>query len=472
MLSTAPLRPHPMDMSDHDRKQIDDFLEAIRPFEAAYRNPVFSFVAFKGEQGYALIQAALILDPATEKSDLPQFSSNSVKAAHYFLVNFGLDCRGFIDALLSGSIQTPDGELLFLPNENGPSYSPFYLPFHQAGLEKQRRIGVLRIAGKSALRNTDPTGIDWELKAVETPFDGLQDLVLAYGLGELRYNQAFVEVVAHPAVKLDPASEVSGRRAHLKLSLAEGLDRQKARLGYRIENVKGIVARSSLDGSQLEWTKSGSVHTGSTEITISDGDRVHAISSYDGIAKHFTSFVDPNSIRNGRRAAFEAFDANLSNLKSLIGLTAEKVQSRHFESAVSWVLWMLGFSVAHLGNTEATEAAADLIAVTASGDIAVIECTIDVLKSDKISRLLSRTEIVRRNVVSAGNTQTRVLPVFATARERSELVGDLERVEKLGVAVFDKHDLARFIEQSRCVGESDLIFRDAEAAASFAMLKY
>jgi hypothetical protein len=37
---------------------------------------------------------------------------------------------------------------------------------------------------------------------------------------------------------------------------------------------------------------------------------------------------------------------------------------RDLESGIAWLLWMLGFSVAHLGGTDRTQDAADLIATT------------------------------------------------------------------------------------------------------------
>jgi hypothetical protein len=80
------------------------------------------------------------------------------------------------------------------------------------------------------------------------------------------------------------------------------------------------------------------------------------------------------------------------------------------ESVVAWLLWMLGFSVAHL-NTRRTRDAADLLVTSPAGHFAVVECTTGLLKAEnKLSLLHERAEAVRRSLAVSNRSHLHLLP--------------------------------------------------------------
>jgi hypothetical protein len=132
---------------------------------------------------------------------------------------------------------------------------------------------------------------------------------------------------------------------------------------------------------------------------------VNCVVSYEGIAQSHLWVGDPEKAQNPRRAAYETFDPKLENLKAAIANASVRGQdARQLEPAVAWLIWMLGFSVAHLGGTPKTRDAADLLAVTPAGHFAVIECTTGLLKAEnKLGLLHARAAAVRQNLAASGN---------------------------------------------------------------------
>jgi hypothetical protein len=56
-------------------------------------------------------------------------------------------------------------------------------------------------------------------------------------------------------------------------------------------------------------------------------------------------------MQNPKRAVFNVFDANLEILNDFLSKSGGRGRNaRHLESGIAWLLWMLGFSVAHLGE--------------------------------------------------------------------------------------------------------------------------
>ena len=87
-----------------------------------------------------------------------------------------------------------------------------------------------------------------------------------------------------------------------------------------------------------------------------------------------------------------------------------------FETAVSWLLWALGFSVALFGTHSKTRDAFDVVATTPRGDFLVVECTLGLLRAEgKLSKLAARTANVRDSLAASNMKHLRVLPVIMTS---------------------------------------------------------
>jgi hypothetical protein len=172
--------------------------------------------------------------------------------------------------------------------------------------------------------------------------------------------------------------------------------------------------------------------------------------------------------------AYETFDPKLDNLKSIITNAQTRGQdAREFETAIAWLLWMVGFSVAHLGMGRRSRDAPDQVIVAPSGNFAVIECTTGLLKAEnKLALLHDRAEAVRRRLAVSNNTHLRVLPVIVTSKTVAEIRPDIEAAEKLGAACVTREGLDRLIDRTLLQPDADQIYAGAEQAVSAALAKY
>jgi hypothetical protein len=224
----------------------------------------------------------------------------------------------------------------------------------------------------------------------------------------------------------------------------------------------------------LNWDEQSEYNLGKVVIDVPNAAIVHSIVSCAGIAQHFWWLLDPSAAQNSRRAIYDGFDQNLTRFRDILQNAGTRgSDARDLEAVVAWLLWMHGFSVAHLGGTRMTQDAADLICITPSGQIAVVECTTRLLKADnKLSLLYGRAQTVRRSLDASNHHHLRVLPVLIASRTREDVKADLEQAEKLGILVLTREDLDQLIDRTAIAPNPDQLYLDAEQAVQVAQRKH
>ena len=187
-----------------------------------------------------------------------------------------------------------------------------------------------------------------------------------------------------------------------------------------------------------------------------------------GLAQNHNFLADSANSQNPRRSAHGAFDSDFEVIRKFLTRTDVKgQQSRDFEIGISWLLWMLGFNVAHLGGTGKTQDALDIVAVTPKGHFALIECTTGLLKSEsKLQSLIARTETVRTNLNDSGNGHLDVLPVIITSKSKAEVRADLDHAESLRVLVLTKEDIESLFERTVIQLDPDILYEEAKQSIS------
>lgn len=461
----------------NDQKNIDAFFSAIEPFQGAYKNATFNYLAVKRGDDFQLVQGRLLFNTLPSKIPFTHFQSNNIRAGHYRLSELNLGARDLITSLLSGTISTPNGKLFFFGNDAG-KFSVSYEPIHHEGVKLQCRLNVLTIngapqtsdIGQPIFESIRQALFDWELRAAPTPYDGLQELALEYLQGPLRSN-ANVEVVAFNVAAVDGRSVIHGTNAKLGIFLAHGLATDNVTLGYRIFSQGRVETRAMIQGSAMQWTGTGDHQYGSAEIVVPIAAVLHCYASYSGMAQHFWWVSDPETVQNPKRAVYNLFDNKLEILSDFLSKAGGKGRdARDLEFGVAWLLWMLGFSVAHLGGTDKTQDAADLIATTPAGHFAVIECTTGLLKADnKLPLLVERTARVRRVVDASNNKHVRVLSVMVTSRTRDEIKADVEQAEKLGILVISRENLEQAVINTLVLPNAEQLYEQAIQAVESAI---
>ena len=451
---------------------VESFFNAIAYKLDGYQTNTFSYIAAKGGSEFFLLQGRVILNTGTPQSPFTHFESEHIRAGSYPLSALTFNASQLVERLVSGSLSTPHGNMRFSPNE-GRSFLATYDPIHQAGQSTQSRLDILTILGGGAQQYIVQPMLDWELKASPTPYDNLQELAFEYSLGVLR-NIINVEVVAFNVAAVDPASTIASITGKLAVRLASGLTREHVTLGYRAFSNGRVVIRSSVQGSEMHWEQQDQFQHGRIEVEVPPAAVLHCVASYHGLAQNHYWVADPTTAPNARRVVYELADNRLEILNDLLTRPQSRGRdARELETGVAWLLWMLGFSVAHLGSTPRTQDAVDLIATTPTEHFAVIECTTGLLKADhKLPRVIERAEDIRRRLAESGNRHLRVLAAIVTSKTRGEVMADIEQAERLRVLVITREDLEQSSQRTLALPNADQIFEQGEQTVQAAAAKY
>ena len=455
-------KPYKQIMHEYDRRNVEEFFAAIEPNLPGYKYINFSYLALKNGDDFDLTQGRLQLQGVPVTINPGYFHSKNIKAGMCKLSELNLTPIEFVESLLSGKLKTPHGELLFKTAETR-NYSSYFDPYHQDGLTSQRRQMYLSING--ARRNRiDSTLLDWELKAAATPFFNIQELCDEFSIGTIRGDSGNVEILAYNVAGISLASIINQTKAKLAMDLAEGLDRNAASIGYRTLRGNQILKRGQLTGKDLTWENVNDVQHGVGEIEVPLGAVLDCITRYAGVAQSHYWITDPKTAQNPLRAVHHAFDNNLDVLhETIVKAQNRGANARDLEIAISWLIWMLGFSPTHIGGTARTSDAPDLIAATPRGDLVVIECTTGILKEDsKLSHLVERSEKVRQSLIACGNQHLKVLPVIVTTKTREEVKAELDQANKLGVLVATREDFPELTKRTMLFPDPNGLYTEAE----------
>lgn len=451
-------------MSQSFRIAIEHFISKIVPWDEAYAFPGFSFLAVRKNELLHLIQGRIFLHTNQRHFPDRHFESQNIVVGYFPLSRLGLDYQGLIEKIISSEqISTPLGNFIF-PLESSNEPSAQYVPFHDEGLNSGHRIDVLKISGSLRQSYIRFPELDWELKAAPEPYENLNELLHNYSIGTYDGSFAFVEVVAFPVVDIDNTSIVHAESAELVLLAPKSSDRNKCTLGYRALLHGNVAKRSSISTSEINWSEQGDLLRGTCTIDIPTGAVLQCFANYAGFTHRQYWLADPSLSQNPRRAMLEVSDEKLIVLRDfLFEEQKSRKEARDFEIGLAWLLWMLGFNVVHSGATSRTSDAADILAMTPHGHVAVVECTTGHLKSDsKLSKLIERTQAMRKRLDSSGNRHLRLLPVIVTALSRDDVIADLEQAKNLGVVVLTKEDLRAAVDQTLLIQNPDAIFANGE----------
>jgi hypothetical protein len=458
-----------MALLPNNQKLIDEFFAAIAPFEAAYSCIGFSYLAIKIADRFIITHGRVFLNTSS-RNPRAHFKSAHVRAGHYPLSELKLDVRTLVDRLLAGHVDTPHGTLHF-PAES--QHAASFVPFDPVALQTQVRHNHLTIMGGQMVAIQQPD-IDWEVKAAQEPYDGLQELARDFGLGAPFGTTIQVAFLAYNVAAIDgPRSKVEGTNADVHILLAKGLSTDCVTLSYR-SYALGSADRQSIDGGKMEWTQEAEYWRGRVSIQITNAAVLNCTVNYDGIAQAHFWLADPAHVQNPRRAVYEAFDPKLQNLQAIIsGAGARGQDARSLEAAVAWIFWMLGFSGVQLGAIPKTQDAADLLMTTPAGHFAVVECTTGLLKAEnKLALLHARAGAVHRQLDTSNNARLRVLPVIVTSRTRAEVTPDIEPAERLGIYIVTRESLEESITMTMIQHNADDIYNRAMQIVSAAGEQY
>jgi hypothetical protein len=450
-------------LNPHQTARIAAFLDSGSGYRHLLK-PYLALVALRADDTNVVIAARLTFASPTVLLIEKTFESRTVMARAFPLPDV-VTAELLISDFALGAVEF-GGEHFSFPSEDGSEMRIEVEPFHQ-GAGAQTRLSVLTMRGQTTAGLLDSQRLDWEVKAASPPYLSFQELLLDYGVPVPQGFGTFETFQTLPIVVDNQRSRLHGNIASISLKVEHGIEPSDIQLGVIAIKTGETAHRQNIRGSSLHWQDDGQFSVGTIECEVPSGRTIQAIASLRGTAFHYWWVVDPLQIPNTRKSVYEVVDADLSILRDFMVASGPKGSARDLESAVAWLLWMLGFSVAHLGANTRTQDAVDILATTPSGNFALVECTTGVISTDKkVANLLSRKAVVLERLARASQNQVRVLPVIVTSKGREEVAQEIGPAQQRGVFVLTRNDLVDMLNRTDMLPDADQLYIEAERQLS------
>lgn len=433
---------------DHPRfmfaEYYDKFVTSTSRWKSAYTHAVKSYVAFKTSQGTHLLFGKVRLETA---SSLPAQAPISFEREHLLAGTTSAEIRADdVERILAnaknGQLEGPQGPLTLAMDQGRDRFDFYWYPTGKAF------PSTLRVSGARPHSGVNDQELDWEVQTGEIPFASLDELLSMLGLPSWnRGSEATtLQIAAASPASILPTSRIAKGAGVIDLLAAKALDTTKLRLGLQVAGKDAEPERLSTSGREIEWRDRQNSKIASYTITVGDALTVRAFLSHEGILIDECSLSDPQKQPNLGSAVHRVADPNFSLLQKLL-LDPGKRDANEFENAVSLLLNMLGLSAAHYGLMRDFREGPDIIALSPSGNLLVIECTTgfpDV--KDKLTKLTGRISRIKTALMEAGHANCEILPMLVTSLPRDEVKANIQNAEELGVAVVCKEELQNALQ--------------------------
>lgn len=456
-------------MISKENSDARDFSKLISSWKEVYKWKMTSFVAIKTLEGPRLLIGRIIFDSVKPLDSLHfNFESSHIIAGREIsettIENIDLCIKNTTEGKLVSSKQTFS---LYLKNSDtlGTTFFPVYHPTITFG----PRLPSLIIRGSRRYELLSPPNFrpmelpDWDLKAADQPFDSLDELFthLGFPTSQQAGDSAALEIIGTSPALIADDSKITAGSAQIKCKSAEAADIKKIKFGYKIFHAN-FVERASITGDVFEWITDSASKVGSAIVPTKDAPWLQGFLSYDGISLHQWWIDDPEKRPNQRHALHEILDKELGFVKKFL-LTPEGKQNRSFEHGMALLLSILGFSVSHYVKLSNMEDGPDIIAITPTGNVGVIECTTGLLSAkDKLVKLVHRTTLIKDTLTKTGHGQIMVQPIIVTAYSKKQVEAELERAGESGVAVVCQENIAELLKRVTLPPNSDALFQEAQ----------
>ncbi|WP_295497588.1 hypothetical protein [Sphingorhabdus sp. EL138] len=162
---------------------VDAFFKATESFADAMV-PTVAYVSWTRQGRQIVVKARLRLTLQGLDVAYRRFEWNGVIAETFPLAQIEKSQREFIEDILKGNLNSPNG-LIEFPPQHGGGHAGQFVELHPDGLEQQSRTLVLQIRGDDQNSPLNFMPLDWDLKAADPPYDSLGELFQDFGLGLL-----------------------------------------------------------------------------------------------------------------------------------------------------------------------------------------------------------------------------------------------------------------------------------------------
>lgn len=251
--------------------------------------------------------------------------------------------------------------------------------------------------------------------------------------------------------------------ACLVISIAADAERHKAAIAYKAFEANGVERRGTISGTDMTWEHQGHIAHGIGNLRVPGAAAIQCFACFDERAQHSQWIGDPSNASNLRRLILSELDEDLEVLRDfLLEEKRQRKDARDLEMAVAWLLWMSGFAVLHPG-TKRLEDNVDLVALTGSSNVLLVECTTGLTSREgKLSNLLHRVAALKKRLSAGGFDQAQVLGVAITTKPRDEVASDIREAAQSGVLVWTRDDLDSGLSRTLAPSDADKVFSEMQ----------
>ncbi len=452
---------------DYLMKDIDKFRESIRPYRDGWQSIDIRTVCFLAYAKWINIGTRIIL---SEKAVINPADHAILPAMPNFCalqdVRGIADLDGLLDALQTATM-TISGKVIHFGTIEGnevKSASPT-LRFQQA----RRGTNYLHVdypyislvywgqGLHNLFHNHDQAPIqdelDWKLRSLKTPYDGLEDLLVNFlGAPRQAYGgtpSALTEVVARLGIRSGIESTLSNGTLTVHVEGIGNWKTEDVSLGVLalsgtspVNRIARNLAKDDLKGSP------GAAHK---EIHIGTASSAVIFLTFKGNALDTQTVNDPAVLLNNPRIlAYNHFDQNLTVLNEYL-LGKGKDQSKDFEIGVGILFHFCDFNVGAYGGVKALQSKSiqeeidHLVFAPSGSHIVAIECTKKDLDTEgKLSKFSRRVKEIRELLPTF-----RVTPLVCTPLSKAKIAdSDVQKAAKEQIGVVGAEEIQGILEMA------------------------
>ena len=448
-------------------KDIDKFREAIRPYRDGWQSIDIRAVCFLAYEKWINIGTRIILSEkaATDPTDHPILPAMPNFCALHVVRDIA-DLDGLLDHIQTGMLTISEKEIHFgMIEANEVKVAPPSFHFQQA------RRGTKYFHGEYPHMSLEHWGaafhhllnahdqallqdeLDWKLRSLETPYNGLQDLLINFlGTSRSAYGpiqSSHTEIVAPLGLRLGNESTLSNGKITVHVECVSIPKTDDISIGVVALSGTSPANRTSQSLARSDWRGSaGVIHK---EISVGAASSAIIFLSFKGEALDMQTVNDPAALlKNPIILAYNHFDQDLCALKDyLLGKGGD--QSKDFEIGIGLLFHFCGFNVGPHGRVKARQSKSiqeeiDHIIFAPSGiHIIAIECTKKDLDTEgKLSKFSRRVKELRDLLPTFS-----VIPLVCTPLSKAIIAkSDIQKADKEQLGVVAAEEIQAILEMS------------------------
>jgi len=325
--------------------------------------------------------------------------TNSVETEHLVAASRLVPCTPeaaskVSDEALGGQLAVGDGLVFDL---RGAHVAKQPYPIRPPGFTADVRVPSYRVMGDSVHSTLYSVGgievVEWGLRGHNPPYYGLDQLLAALGLPTM----AAIGDLARLDVSIAPPVIIQGEQSAIRAGRAEVRLQASPRLATTDISVRTrsfSSARGIGEARALEFVSREPLDTGEHTLVyagdVGDETLVQVFLAISDLAVNQYWINDATRRLHEHIAIAEVFDESLATLDRYL-LSTRGDQSELFEWAIATLATLLGYRILWLGKGTPITDGPDLLAMTAAGNVCVVECTVGHPDNkDKVAKVIQR----------------------------------------------------------------------------------